>query len=39
MSIIDEALGANATNARDYDPGRGNRRRPGSRSSPARIPG
>ena len=39
MSLIDEALSANATIADDYDPGRGGRRRPRSRSSPVRIPG
>jgi hypothetical protein len=36
MSIIDDALSANATIANGYDPGRGG---PRSRSSPARIPG
>ena len=39
MSLIDEALSANATIANDYDPSRGSRRRPRSRSSPVRIPG
>ena len=39
MSLIDEALSANATIASDYDPSRGSRRRPRSRSSPVRIPG
>jgi hypothetical protein len=39
MSIIDDALSTNATNANGYDPARGDRRRPRSRSSPARIPG
>ena len=39
MTIIDEALSANATIANDYDPGRGDRRRPRSRSSRVRIPG
>ena len=39
MSIMDEALSANATIANGYDPSRGGRRRPRSRSSPVRIPG
>ena len=39
MSIIDEALSANATIAKDYDTSPRSRRRPRSRSSPARIPG
>ena len=39
MSIIDEALSANATIANDYDPSRGGPPRPRSRSSPVRIPG
>ena len=39
MSLIDEALSANATIANGYDPGRGGRQRPRSRSSLVRIPG
>jgi hypothetical protein len=39
MSLIDEALSANATIADGYDASRGGRRRPRSRSSPVRIPG
>jgi len=39
MSIIDEVLSANVTIANGYDPSRGDRRRPRSRSSPVRIPG
>ena len=39
MSIIDDALSANATIANDYDSGRGGRLRPRSQSSLVRIPG
>ncbi len=39
MSIIDEALSANAKIANDYDPTRAKPPRPRSRSSPARILG
>ena len=39
MSIIDEALSANATIANNYDPSRVGPRRPRSQSSPVRIPG
>ena len=38
MSIIDEALSANATIADDYDPGVGSRRNLRSLSSRVRIP-
>jgi hypothetical protein len=39
MSIIDDALSANTTIATATTPAVGDRRRPRSRSSPARIPG
>ena len=39
ISLIDEALSANATIANDYDPSRGKPPAPKSQSSPMRIPG
>ena len=39
MSLIDEALSANATIANDYDPSRGKPPAPRSQSSLVRIPG
>ena len=39
MSLIDDALSANATIANGSTPAAEDRRRPKMRSSPARIPG
>jgi carbonic anhydrase len=39
MSIIDEALSADATIAHDYDPGRGKPPAPRIAIAPVRIPG
>jgi hypothetical protein len=39
MSLIDQALSANATIANGFDPSRGAPPKPRTRSSPVRIPG